>query len=583
MTISRNNPNTPPVPPRGTGAAGAVQQGQAAGQNTVYADLNIVHVGASDVQVETNSTTSATAPRRSFNQRMRDAFRRCFSCYRKGDSSAARRTSDASNGNVNHGFEGDGDLHYADIQHGSGAGGSGSRNVNEAGLHYADLQGLSGRGATASGGAAAGHSAASETEYSVVKTRGKPAAETEQTSKADKKAAEKEAKEAKKAAKEAKKADAQATKALDKASKDHRKSTKGPSTQGVEGLYAKVDKSGKTGQKTQTGTNTSDEMPSTSQPSSGSSSPSSLGKPPMPLPRKQVASTSGEGAVGGNSDGGKTTPPTKQKPAVAPKPTSRPVFSTGAVGLSDESITAIPDSPPPPVRGSSLEASARDARKKLTVKTSQRPAPTETRGAVGGGEDGEAEDIFADPRELAREQRRKKEVLAATSKFSPSSTVGESNMPRLRRPSPVDQAGMPAGGSSEASQQLFDALPENGRGLIKIGLTKDSAGSPLVKLEPSQKGKVMYEIGRLVLARSEDEPDIWTVAMTAGQRFNSLNLVTNETTLGAIAGPRHLVVKGNEYVINMQRNGRGTVALVGSVDNARTTGGAEGDQEDTVL
>ncbi|MGL6177114.1 MAG: hypothetical protein ACRC1U_08970, partial [Vibrionaceae bacterium] len=305
MSIGRNSPTPPPPLPRDANAAGQVQQGPVAPPaDTEYAAVNIIRVRASDAQVETNSTTSS---RRSLGSRVRDFFRSCFSCYRRGESSASRRSSDASGGNVNRGFEGDGDggLHYADIQHGSGAG---SRDVDENGMHYAALQGLSDHGSASSSARGSTDGSIPETEYAELPrpvqtgAGGTGAGNATETS------------------------------------------------DGVpEGLYGRVDKRGKAG-KTQGG-----EQPSTSRedlrppapaprsnpPSRKGSTTSTSESTPPPLPPKQGQQTAGA----------KKTP--GEKPVIAPKPpvTGKPVQGAGAgrpAVAPKPMLAAGTEEPPPP-------------------------------------------------------------------------------------------------------------------------------------------------------------------------------------------------------------------------------------------
>ncbi|MGL5334804.1 MAG: hypothetical protein ACRC9R_01440 [Enterovibrio sp.] len=103
--------------------------------------------------------------------------------------------------------------------------------------------------------------------------------------------------------------------------------------------------------------------------------------------------------------------------------------------------------------------------------------------------------------------------------------------------------------------ELLTALPKNGKGLIKVDIKSNGT----VELEPSQKGKVMFEIGRLVFAPSLEARGKWQLMMTAGQRAPKLNPVKDEVA-AKFVGMHILTIDGKEFVFDMDDDGTGTVS-----------------------
>ncbi|MGL5336031.1 MAG: hypothetical protein ACRC9R_07805, partial [Enterovibrio sp.] len=119
--------------------------------------------------------------------------------------------------------------------------------------------------------------------------------------------------------------------------------------------------------------------------------------------------------------------------------------------------------------------------------------------------------------------------------------------------------------SKYASAHLANLLPSSGRDLIKVNLKSNG----LVKLEPSRKGKVLYEDGRLVLAPTPENNGCWQLMVTAGPNMPT-SKVKNEITLEKAAGLHHLTVNGTRFIFKIWPDG---VCTVSYADPARRGSG----------
>ncbi|MGL5336598.1 MAG: hypothetical protein ACRC9R_10740, partial [Enterovibrio sp.] len=112
--------------------------------------------------------------------------------------------------------------------------------------------------------------------------------------------------------------------------------------------------------------------------------------------------------------------------------------------------------------------------------------------------------------------------------------------------------------SKRVSADLMSILPENGKNLIKVNLKSNG----MVKLEPSRKGKVLYEDARLVLAPTPENNGYWQLMVTIGEG-RPASIVKNEETLSRLYGRHSFILKGQPFEFFIEMDGRCTLDYVG--------------------
>ncbi|MGL5410924.1 MAG: hypothetical protein ACRDAP_19795 [Shewanella sp.] len=137
--------------------------------------------------------------------------------------------------------------------------------------------------------------------------------------------------------------------------------------------------------------------------------------------------------------------------------------------------------------------------------------------------------------------------------------------------------------SAIVTTRLLELLPREGQGLLKVSI-KQKAPTPRdpsnirVHLEPSNKGKVLLEIGRFVFAPAPDNSGLWQLMVTAGPDYPmpaALRPVKNEKTLDRMMGLHHVTIQGQPFVFKVGNYGLATVSYKGGTliapDGSRST------------